>query len=125
MTGARLGFLHVCALVLLPYVARAEDASSESVKTTRFSYWQDGAPRAFVSTRTEVGAYVKAQFAVGYGKPHWMWIGIEGYPITTTAFGAGYLGLRAALPFLDLNLGARYTYSYYRSFLAPKDVYVT
>jgi hypothetical protein len=88
-------------------------------------YWSDGKPRAFVSSRLEAGlVYGKPQIAVGYGRPYWMWIGAEAYAISTNSFGAAYAGFRAVLPFANLSLGARDTYSYYRSFLLPKNHYV-
>src|SRR5262249_37955010 len=37
--------------------------------------------------------------------------------------GAGYAGIRGTLPFLDLRIGTRYTYSYHRSLLPPKQEY--
>jgi hypothetical protein len=89
------------------------------------SYWQDGEKRWFVSSNIEAGAFLKPQIAVGYGQPHWQNVTAEGYGITTTSFGAGYIGVRAALPFLSFRLGFRDTYSYYRSFLPVKSHYVS
>jgi hypothetical protein len=88
------------------------------------SYWDQGDPRFFVAARAEGGLYAKPQISVGYGKPYWINVSAEAYGISTTSFGAGYAGIRGSLPFLDLRIGARYTYSYYRSFLPPKESYV-
>ena len=86
------------------------------------SYWADGAPRLFVSSRIDAGfGYGKAQLAAGYGKPYWMWIGVEAFPITTYEFAAFYAGLRAYLPFADLALGVRDNYSYKFGWLDPKE----
>jgi hypothetical protein len=92
-------------------------------RKTKYSYWDQGEARPFVSGRVEAGLYLKPQFAVGYGKPYWWSATAEAYAITTTSFGAGYAGIRGALPFLDWRVGARYTSSYYRSFLPVKEHY--
>src|SRR5579859_8145215 len=105
--------------------ARTADALPEhpQVDTAKEPYWNQGEPRPFASARVEAGLYLKPQVAVGYGKPYWLNVTAEAYGITTTSFGAGYTGIRGTLPFVDLRVGARYTYSYYRSFLTPKEHY--
>ena len=122
-----------CALLALSAIlernVRAEPSGSPRVENsppveTRLSYWDHGDPRLFVAARVEAGLYVKPQISVGYGKPYWINTSAEAYGISTTSFGAGYAGIRGTLPFLDLRIGARYTYSYYRSFLLPKQSYV-
>jgi hypothetical protein len=106
--------------------ARGADGPAARPPEPLVDYWQGGAPRPFVSSRIEGGIiYAKPQVAVGYGQPYWTWIGIEAYPMTTNSFFAGYVGIRAALPFLSLSFGARDSYSYYRSFLPPGDHYVS
>lgn len=44
-------------------------------------------------------------------------VGAEAYAITTNAFFATYAGTRASLPFLDVTIGVRDTWSYAHSFL--------
>jgi hypothetical protein len=100
----------------------AEPASK--AKGRRLSYWDHGEPRFFAASRLELGLYAKPQVAVGYGKPYWMNATAEAFGITTLSFGAGYAGIRGSLSFLDLRVGARYTLSYDRSFLPPKEHYV-
>jgi hypothetical protein len=90
----------------------------------QLSYWDQGKARLFVSGRLEGGLYAKPQVAVGYGQPHWFNATAEAYAISTMSFGAGYAGLRGTLPFLDLRVGTRYTFSYYRSLLPVKAHYV-
>jgi hypothetical protein len=89
----------------------------------QLSYWDQGEPRLFVSGREELGLYVKSQVAAGYGQPYWFNATVEAFGMSTTSFGAGYAGIRGALPFLDLRIGSRYTYSYHRSLLPPKPEY--
>jgi hypothetical protein len=117
-----------CALLALSAIlerdARGEPIGPPPVEKVTLSYWDQGDPRFFVAARAEAGLYAKPQISVGYGKPYWINASAEAYGISTTSFGAGYAGIRGSLPFLDLRIGARYTYSFYRSFLPPKESYV-
>jgi hypothetical protein len=101
----------------------APQAELEPVEKEKLSYWQEGNPRFFAAARVEVGLYVKPQVAVGYGKPYWANATLEAFGISTTSFAAAYAGVRGSLPFFDLRIGARDTYSYSRSFLPMKDRY--
>ncbi|MEO7095680.1 MAG: hypothetical protein ABI175_20650, partial [Polyangiales bacterium] len=88
----------------------------------RLSYWSEGDARPFLSSRLDAGfGYGKAQLAVGYGKPHWIWIGAEAFAITTYEFAAFYAGIRAYLPFVDVALGVRDNYSYKFGFLEQRE----
>lgn len=90
----------------------------------RPDYWSQGRTRAFVSSQLGGGAvYAKPQIALGYGKPFWSWFGIEAYALSTNSFAAGYAGVRGALPFANITLGVRESYSYLRSFLPVRDHY--
>ncbi len=82
------------------------------------SPWAAGKPRLFASSRIDAGVgYGKVQVAAGYGLPHWAWVGVEAYPISTFEFAGVYAGLRGSLPFLDLAIGVRDSASYRRGFL--------
>jgi hypothetical protein len=98
-------------------------AELQPAEKTKLSYWEDGDPRWFAASRTELGLYAKQQIAVGYGMPYWANTSVEAFVMSTTSFAAGYAGLRGSLPFLDLRIGARDTYAYSRSFLPVKDHY--
>ncbi len=112
--------------VFLTHAAAAETTSEQpELGQSRFAYWNQGRARPFGAARMEAGLYLKPQIAVGYGEPYWINTTAETYGISTTSFGAGYGGIRGTLPFLELRVGARYTYSYYRSFLPPKEHYVS
>src|SRR6266446_3233999 len=90
------------------------NAELQPAEKTKLSYWQDGEPRPFVASRLEVGLYAKEQLAVGYGMPYWANTTVEAFVMSTPSFAAGYVGVRGSLPFLDLRVGARDTYSYSR-----------
>jgi hypothetical protein len=117
-------------LAVIALGARRADAAEppnekRGLEKRNLSYWQGGKPRAFVAGRTEAGLYIKEQLAVGYGQPYWFSATVEAFGISTFSFGGGYAGVRGSLPFLDLRLGTRYSYSYDRSLLPPKDHYTS
>jgi hypothetical protein len=87
-------------------------------------FWVSGARRWFISSVLDAGiVYLRPQLAVGYGKPHWSWIGIEGYSSVSISGGVEYAGLRATTTFLDARVGARYNFSAEQDFLEPQDIY--
>ncbi|WP_438026812.1 hypothetical protein [Sorangium sp. So ce233] len=89
------------------------------------SYWaRSAAARPFVSAVLELGViYFRPSLALGVGRPHWSWIGIEGYSSVSPSGGAEYVGLRAALPSLEIRGGARYAFSTTQYFLEPRASY--
>jgi hypothetical protein len=86
--------------------------------------WDKGSLRPFVSSTWDLGyLYLRPRLSLGWGRPHAEWIGVEGNPIfQSSGFGA-YGGVRAALPFVDLRLGARGFHSFLRSPLEPRPSY--
>lgn len=124
--------------VLGPLAARAQDPADippqQGVHPSSFrgveilqnrAYWAHSAPaRPFVSAVFEGGAlYFRPNLAIGYGRPHWSWIGVDGYANLTSTGGAEYIGLRAVLPALDVRAGTRYVFPLDRYFLPPADTY--
>src|SRR5258708_25636430 len=93
------------------------NAELQTSEKMRLSYWEAGGPRWFAASRLELGVYTKQQIALGYGTPYWENAAVEAFVMSTFSFAAGYAGIRGSLPFLDLRVGARDTYSYNRSFL--------
>ncbi|WP_437677332.1 hypothetical protein [Sorangium sp. So ce131] len=89
------------------------------------SYWARSAgARPFVSAVLELGViYYRPTLAIGVGRPHWSWVGVEGYASITPDGGAEYVGLRAALPSVELRAGARYVFSTSQYFLEPQASY--
>jgi hypothetical protein len=88
-------------------------------------YWSEGVPRWFVSSKSDVGGvYVKPYLSVGYGLPHWIWLGADLNAITTLEFAQVYTGARASSPILDFAFGVRDTYSYGKTFLDPQVTFV-
>ncbi len=94
------------------------------ISSERLRYWQRGEPRWFVGGIVDFGyLYLRPSFQVGYGRPHWSWVGLELEPLISTSYIGGYLGLHAALPFIELRVGGRYVFTFSQSYLAPRQSY--
>lgn len=89
-----------------------------------FLPWSQQPVRWFGALEFDTGfLYVRPRFELGYGRAHAHWLGVEMNPIFSEEGLAAYAGLRAVLPYLSLRAGGRYWYTFYRSFLAPRDSY--
>ena len=121
----------VALVVSAPGGARAEGPSSFGAKldvprqgAAAPSYWQLGLSRPFLSSTIDLGLlYLRPQLALGYGRPHFFWAGIEAYPSISSSNTSEYLGLRAALRYVDVRVGARYVFTVDRRFLPPQYSY--
>lgn len=90
----------------------------------RRAFWRAGRQRWFFASTLEAGnLYLRAGGAVGYGKPHWMWAGVEGSSAVAPGGGVTYGGIRLASPYVDLRAGARYTFTGSQHFLVTRDSY--
>jgi hypothetical protein len=136
--GARLAAPCALALALLaPRAARAQDPNAPSLPPTpampttglelphqHQTFWQDTKTRPFVAARVDLGyVYFRPLVSAGYGRPYWRWVGVEASPIVSGVGFAGYTGLRASMPRLELRTGARYFLPFRRSFLFPQESY--
>lgn len=89
-----------------------------------WSHWKDAPPRWFAAATLELGLpYARPKLAVGRGRPHWEWVGIETLPIVTSEGAGLYGGVRGEVPNFDLRLGARYFAPFDRSLLDVRDRY--
>ncbi|MCB9789224.1 MAG: hypothetical protein H6744_21320 [Deltaproteobacteria bacterium] len=87
-------------------------------------HWEAGRVRPFVSSNIDVGLlYLRPRFSFGYGRPFWLWAGVEVNPILSLEQVGAYGGLRLASSYVDLRVGARYAYAIGHSFLARLDHY--
>ncbi len=120
MRRAWIRFDWLIATLLFAHPARAGEGQDEA----RLSPWDQGNARPFVAARIDVGpTYGKTLVALGYGKPHWMWAGVEAFPILTSDFEALYAGARASLPFFDVAFGWRQNRSFTHGPLTPSTHY--
>lgn len=116
------GVAVLCAGTVLAYaqVARAQDPADfpatgslsdvvSGAEQTR-PFWSGSGPtRPFVSATFGVGIVnflTRAQ--LGYGKPHYSWVGIEGGPQLSVTTNRVYGGLRAKHTNIDFRAGARF-----------------
>lgn len=105
---------------LPPSIAGATTTGTEG--DTGPDAWRAGKARTFVSSTVDLGfGYFRPELALGWGKPHYAWLGVEGYPSMGAGAAAEYVGVRGALPWIDLRLGARYAFAYSRRFVTPDD----
>ncbi|HSI04433.1 MAG TPA: hypothetical protein VLC93_08160, partial [Myxococcota bacterium] len=97
-------------------IVPAEDSVNveEDVKPTidRFA-WKTGRRRLFAATTTDLGyIYLRPRLALGYGAPHYRWMGVEINPIFSRQGVGGWGGVRFALPYIDIRAGARAFYAF-------------
>ncbi|QQR89753.1 MAG: hypothetical protein IPJ88_16460 [Myxococcales bacterium] len=128
----RISILFLLLCCLGPKHVYAQDAKSPKLRNNKkqaepsldFGYWSQGKTRFFASTRMELGApYLRPAVAFGYGKPHWIWTGVDFNAITTVEFAQAYGGVRVATPVLDISAGFRDTASYNKTFYSPQQQY--
>jgi len=91
-----------------------------SIAEEELDFW--GGPRWHVAGIVDLGfLYLRPKFYLGWGTPHDAFIALEVNPlISGRGFGA-YGGLRGELPFGELRVGARYFFTFTRSFLQAMD----
>jgi hypothetical protein len=84
----------------LPATQTALPGSPSGVDVAgKLPYWKAGETRPFVAATFDAGViFYRTIVAVGYGKPHWSWIGAEGYSLISPNGGSFYAGLRGTLP---------------------------
>lgn len=106
-----------------PAITGPPDAPGVSQAAER-PYWSNGKHRPFASATVDLGFwYMRPTIALGYGKPHWRWLGIEAQTRLAADGGSEYVGARFALPRSDLRFGARYVFATSQKFLFPDDSY--
>jgi hypothetical protein len=87
------------------------------------NYWESQGARWFVGGDLAAGAFNRVRVGAGYGKPHWMWAGVDAQAASTTEFATGLVGLRADLLLINATVAARSTWSYSRRRLAIAESY--
>lgn len=80
--------------------------------------WRSGKRRWFAATTVDLGyIYLRPRLSLGYGAPHFQWMGIEMNPIFSRQAIGAWGGVRFALPYIDIRAGARTAYQFERSYL--------
>ena len=65
--------------------------------------------------------YGRFALTTGYGKPHWLWAGVEGLGTLTPMYTAAQAGLHLSAVIADLMITVRRTYSFGHSFIPTAD----
>ncbi|MEQ8726059.1 MAG: hypothetical protein RID81_32515 [Sandaracinaceae bacterium] len=103
----------------VPHDPPAEPPDAEEAA---IPFW--GEERGFISGTLDLGfLFLQPRFHAGYGVPHETWLGLEIDPIISGSGLGAYGGLRGAVPWGDLRVGARYRFNWTRSFLEALDGY--
>lgn len=118
----RAGCLCLCLGVLFARESAAEKPPQKP--PPKYSAWQSDHHSFFVASASDLGIiYFRPHATVGWGAPFWQFVGVDAYAITTNSFAAGYVGWRASLPWLDVQMGYRKTVGYDRRFLPKQEKY--
>jgi hypothetical protein len=85
-------------------------------------YWSQGPARPFVSGRVVPGlGFARLALAAGYGKPHWLWAGLEGIGTLTIDCAAAQAGLHLSAVLIDLSVIVRRTAAFEHTFIPVRD----
>jgi hypothetical protein len=95
--------------------ASAEEAEAEPESLTE--HWSGAPSRLFVAGVADLGLQTRARLVLGYGKPHWTWLGLEGEAATGSEAGFGVARARIALLIADVAVAYRRTWAYRHSYL--------
>jgi len=134
--------LFVLATVSLVYAASYErDASAQDIRdlpspsnpplpplhigsNQELPYWAQGRIRPFVAAVFDVGGiFTRAELNLGYGRPHYLWGGIDVWSKLSLDGVTLYTGPRFTLGSLDVRGGIREVQSLSQHFVARQDVY--
>jgi len=119
------GTILVFALVAAAAPARADDGSlPERPAPAAVTSWAEGSDRLFAAGLIDIGPlYLRPRLSAGYGRPFNRWVGTDMNPIISGEGVGAYAGLRGTIPNLDLRVGGRYFFAFYRHFLGPRAEY--
>lgn len=109
----------------IPTTQSEQPGSASGVDiASKLPYWAAGKTRAFASASFDVGVmFYRTTVAVGYGKPHWSWIGAEGSTVLSPDGGSFYGGVRGTLPQFEMKVGLRNSFTVDEYVLPPQDTY--
>jgi hypothetical protein len=110
------------ASVALLWSCAAHAQSSENVEPEPDSvlrHFEAGRPRPFVAGRLDLGLNARSMVALGWGRPHWLWVGAVGISNFTPSNASQAGGFQLGAPFGELTLQARRVAAYRHRFLSP------
>ena len=125
----------IVVLLLLATPAQAQDAADLPASTPsggatvgveqRQPYWKgSGKNRWFGAANFDAGVVnFRPMFALGYGKPHYRWTGLELGGNVSLSGIRYYSGISGVLPGISLRVGASYQNATQQHYLQPQDTY--
>jgi hypothetical protein len=122
LAGRLLWAFVVCQVPAVRVAALEEPVTSASASSPMppakpappYTYWAEQVPRYFVSADVAVGAFNRARLAVGYGRPYFIWGGLEVQAATTTEFGTVLIGPRFDALLVNVSFDVRGSFAYAR-----------
>jgi hypothetical protein len=122
--AAALAALAVSPAAALGTEAPAAPHLPKLGEAAELDYWGRQPARPFVSSTLEAGlAQVRADLALGYGRPHSAWTGTFIFSRFSGSAMIKSAGLAIVTPFVEVRGAARYTSAYDRHFLVPASHY--
>ncbi len=107
-----------------PATGSLTDAAS-GVGQTRAFWSGSGRSRTFMSATFGLGIVnFQPRMQIGYGKPHYSWVGVEGGSTLSISSLRTYGGLRAKYPGIDFRIGARFESQFNQFFLPIQRKYL-
>ena len=116
----RVGVLLACFLWGNLALAESEQDARPASDPVLF-HFAHSKPRAFVAGRLDLGLNARSSVVLGWGRPHWLWVGVLAASNLTLTQAAQTGGLQLGAPFGELSLlGRRIAASDHR-FLSAQD----
>ena len=105
--------------------ARAESSvGAQPAPDSVLRHFETGRPRPFVAGRLDLGLNARSMVALGWGRPHWLWVGVVGVSNFTPSNASQAGGFQVGAPFGELSLQARRVAAYQHRFLSPHSDFV-
>jgi len=113
----RLAWAIACSLCTAPTaLALATDGNASTLPADTSSpapTWSVGSARPFLSGRAIPGfGYGRFALTAGYGKPHWLWAGVETMAMVTPMYTSVQSGLHISGVVAELMVTVRRTYAF-------------
>lgn len=115
----------LATLLLLLGSAGAGAAQDRTPSRVFGDDWSQGKSRLFAAFGASAGSLARTDLTVGYGKPHWTWVGVEADGQTTADMAMTRVRARLALVVADLAVGWGRVWSYKHTTLPEQASYAS
>jgi len=104
--------------VTLAPAAVAKEPAEAVAPPSVYRHFATAKPDFFIAGTVSVGFSLRSIVAIGYGRPHWLFVGVQAESVVATTFAAEEAGLKLVAPIGELLAQGRRTASYTHRFLA-------